>query len=141
MNSKMLAIVFALAVSGSGLAVGSVRTGADVRGILTSQGYLTVSNIQQDGDTWTAEATAPKTRQLVKVRIDAATGIVAPDDETAEKSPLDILQAIQAAGYTNVSAVRFIGGVWKANAVSSTGHSVSLKLNPADGRVIEEKPH
>lgn len=142
MNRKhsILALAVAVAISISTLASADVRTGADVRAILTAQGYLTVSNIQQDGSVWTAEATAPDTRHLVKVQIDAATGIVKPDDRTSEKSPLDILQAIHAAGYTNIGAVRFIGGVWKANAISSTGQSVNIKVDPSDGRVIEEKP-
>lgn len=140
MNRKKIALALALAVSVSGFAAASVRTGGDVRGILSAQGYLVVSNIRQDGDTWFADAVAPGSRHSVSVRIDALTGLVAPDDSRSEKSPLDILQSIQSAGYSNIGMIRFFGGVWKAHAINSTGRSVNIKVDPADGRVVEEKP-
>ena len=139
MNTKHTALSLALTVLfASGAAAAPVQTGGDVRGVLSAQGYLTVSNIQQKEDVWTADATAPGTRHVVRVQIDSQTGMVSP--AAPEKSPLDILQSIQAAGYTRVGPVRFFGGVWKANAISSTGESVSIKIDPSDGRVIAENP-
>jgi hypothetical protein len=139
MNRQKSLLAFALAVAVSlPLSAATIKDGGDVRGVLSAQGYLTVSNIHQDGDTWVADATAPGTRHSVNVRIDPNTGVVSPG--TSEKSSLDILQSIQATGYTNIAALRFFGGVWKATAISSTGKPVNIKVDPADGRVIEEKP-
>ena len=142
MDRNKIALAFALAISVSGFAAAraSIGTGGDVRGILTAQGYLAVSNIRQDGNTWSADAVAPGSKHTVSVQIDSLTGVVSPDDSASEKSPLDILQSIQSAGYTNIGAVKFFGGVWKANATSSTGQAVAIKVDPSDGRVIEEKP-
>jgi hypothetical protein len=140
MNRKQIVLAVALAISISGIAAASVHTGSDVRGVLGAQGYLVVSNIHQVGDTWFADAVAPGTKHIVKVQIDSLTGVVSPDDSTSEKSPLDIFQSIQSAGYSNIGAIRFTGGVWKANAVSSTGESVNIKVDPSDGNVIEVNP-
>jgi hypothetical protein len=140
MNRKKIALVLALAVSVSTASIAAtVNTGGDVRGILSAQGYLTVSNIQQKDNVWTADATAPGTRHVVRVQVDSQTGLVSPANP--EKSPLDILQSIQAAGYTRIGPIRFYGGVWTANAISSTGAAVSIKIDPSDGRVIAENPH
>lgn len=139
MDRKQIALAVALAVSFSSTSfAAAIKSGGDVRGVLTSQGYLTVANIQQKGDVWTADATAPGNRHVVNVKIDAQTGIVSP--ASPQKSPLDILQSIQSAGYTRVGPVRFYGGVWKANAISSAGNQVSINVDPSDGRVIAETP-
>ena len=140
MNRKKIALALTLAISLSGFEAASVRTGGDVRGILTAEGYLSVSNIHRNGDSWFADAVAPGSRQNVSVQIDTVTGMVSPDDSKSEKSPLDILQSIQSAGYSNIGAVRFFGGVWRAHATNSTGESVNIKVNPSDGRVVEETP-
>jgi len=110
------------------------KTDADVRAALASQGYSQISDVKRDGDTWTATVKAAGNN--VNVRVDSTTGEVVP---ASQLSPMDILQSLQAAGYTDISTVSFYGGVWKAYATSSTGKSVLVKVDPADGHVIDEK--
>ena len=140
MDRNKIVLAVALAVSAPGLAAAGVNTGGDVRGILAAQGYTAVSNIRQEGDSWSADAVESGNGHTVNVQIDAQTGVVSPDDSASEKSPMDILQSIQSAGYTGIGTITFYGGVWKANVTSSTGQAVTIKLDPSDGRVIEEKP-
>lgn len=139
MNRKHAGLVLAFAVSFSSLAsADGIQTDSDVRAMLAAQGYSGVTNLRRDGDDWVADANAAGVDRTLKLRIDANSGVVYPDEQGSELSPTDIMQSIQAAGYTNIGSVRFFGGVWKATATSSTMQSVEIKVDPADGHVIDE---
>lgn len=139
MNRKHAALAIAFAVSLSGLAsADGIRTDSDVRAMLAAQGYSDITNVRRDGDAWAADAIAAGVDRTLKLRVDSGSGVVYPDEQNSELSPTDIMQSIQAAGYTNIGSVRFFGGVWKATATSPTMQSVEIKVDPADGHVIDE---
>jgi hypothetical protein len=138
MNRNHAAYALVLAASLSGLAsAAGIQTDSEVRAMLASEGYSQVSNVKRDGNSWSAEAKAAGSS--LKLKIDSDNGRVYPDQEAAQLSPMDVLMSMQSAGYTNIGMVRFYGGVWKASATSSTGHAVEIKVDPADGHVIDEK--
>jgi N-formylglutamate amidohydrolase len=137
MNRKDAALAIALAVSFSGFASADrVLTDTQVRAMLTKQGYAAITNVRLDKHTWAVDATAAG--KAVKLRISSNTGEVYPDETASQKSQKEILGLIAAAGYTIIVGLRFYGGVWTTKATSSTGKDVELKLDPADGRVIDE---
>jgi hypothetical protein len=137
MNRKRAALAFVLAASCSGLAsADGVQSDSDVRATLAQQGYSAIGNVRRDGDSWEVDAKAAS--GTVKLRVDSATGVVHPDENSSEMSPMDILQSMQAAGYTNIGSVRFFGGVWKATATSSAGKYVEVRVDPSDGHIIDE---
>jgi hypothetical protein len=136
MNRKNAVFAIALALSWSGFALGvGVHSDAEVHTALLNQGYADITNVQQDNRTWTADATAGG--NTIKVRINASTGQVYPDAATAKSQP-DILAAITAGGYSNVSQLKFYGGVWTARATSSTGKDVEINIDPVDAKITEE---
>jgi hypothetical protein len=136
MNRTNAAFATALAFWWSGVALGvGVHSNAEVHTALLNQGYTDITNVQQDNRTWTADATAGG--NTIKLRINASTGQVYPDGDTA-KSQAEILAAVTAAGYINVSQLKFYGGVWTARATSSTGKDVEINIDPVDAKVTEE---
>jgi hypothetical protein len=137
MNRNNAAFALLLAVSFSGMASAAIQTDGELRAMLAHQGYSEITDVKRDGDNWMADAKAAGNG--LKLKIASDTGIVYPDPESSQLSPMDVLQSITEAGYTHVGAVSFYGGVWQASAVSSTGQSVTIKVDPRNGDVIDEK--
>jgi hypothetical protein len=137
MNRKNAVLAAALAVS-LPLAVSAqqVQSNDAVHAALMAQGYTDITNVQHEGNSWKVDATAAGNK--FRLRVDPNTGYAYPDAQDSNMSQMDIVAAIAAAGYTNISGVRFYGGMWMANATSPTGNSVPIKVDPADGRVIDE---
>jgi hypothetical protein len=110
-------------------------TEADVRALLTANGYSEINDVNFKEGTWTADGKSADGNH-VEVRVDSATRKIIPDDEVATISKDMIIVKMQDAGYTNVHDVDFEDGVWKAEAQDSTGKDVEVKLDPNDGHIL-----
>jgi hypothetical protein len=114
-------------------------TEADVRALMTAQGYTEINDVKFKEGTWTADGKSADGNH-VEVRIDSATRKIIPDAPVATISKDQIIILLQDAGYTNVHDVDMEGGVWKAEANDSTGKDVELKLDPNDGHILGSEP-
>jgi hypothetical protein len=137
MNRNYAALAAALAISLSGVvSAANVQSNGDVHAALAAQGYTDITNVERNGDAWSADARAAGNQY--KLRVDPSTGYAYPDDADSNMSQMDVLAAIASSGYTNIGGLRFFGGVWLATATDATGKNVRIKVDPADGNVINE---
>jgi roadblock/LC7 domain-containing protein len=138
MNCKTLALAVALAFPFAALAcppAGQPWTDADVRAHLTASGYTNVNDVKFSEGVWTADATSPD-GSLVEIKLDADTGKIITDENTATITKESVLQMLTAQGYTNLHDVEFEGGVWKVEGHDAQGHDVELKIDPDTGKVL-----
>lgn len=75
----------------------------------------------------------------------AATGFIgaalAMAPATAPQLSLaEIVTLLEASGYTGIDEIEREKDHWEAEATAPGGRRVELKLDPVDGRVVEEKP-
>jgi uncharacterized membrane protein YkoI len=110
-------------------------TEADVRALLTANGFSEINDVHFVDGTWTADGKSADGNH-VEVRVDSATRKIIPDDEVATISKDMIIVKMQDAGYTNVHDVEFEDGVWKAEAQDSAGKDVEVRLDPNDGHIL-----
>ena len=113
----------------------SPLTEADVRAMMTADGYTKINDVKFKEGVWTADARSADGNH-VEVKIDAATGKIIPDEHVAKISKDQVIVKVQDAGYTNVHDVDFEGGVWKVEANDSAGADVELKVDPEDGHIL-----
>ena len=142
-RKQLLALSVAFAFAGIAAAgtpppttqAGSPLTETDVRAMLTTQGYTQINDVKFGEGVWTADGKSADGNH-VEVKVDAATGKIIPDQAVATIGKDQIVIKVQQAGYSKVHDVDFEGGVWKAEAVDSSGHDVELKLDPNDGHIL-----
>ena len=113
----------------------SPMTEADVRTLMTAQGYTGINDVKFKEGLWSADARSADGRH-VEVKIDAATGKILPDKHAAAISRDQVIAKVQDAGYTNVHDVEMEGGVWKAAANDSSGIDVMIRLDSDDGHIL-----
>lgn len=109
---------------------------ADVTARLQAAGYAEVRDVEFDGGLWEAEVR----------RADGRWGEVAMDDASGEifdaragRPVLDaraIAEALEAAGYTEISDLDRDGALWEAEARDAQGTRVEIRLSGHDGRVL-----
>jgi hypothetical protein len=140
---QLLALSLALAFSGAAFAqaapanTGSPLTEADVRALLSNEGYTRINDVHFKEGVWTADARSADGNH-VEVKVDN-TGKIIPDQHVATISKDQIIVMAQQAGYRNVHDVDFEGGVWKVEANMADGTDVELKMDPNDGHIIGSK--
>ena len=54
-------------------------------------------------------------------------------------SPADVINKVQAAGYTNIHDVEFDDGRWELEATSPAGTDVDLEVDAATGKILHEE--
>jgi uncharacterized membrane protein YkoI len=52
----------------------------------------------------------------------------------------EVIQKLEALGYTSIHDVEKDDGVWEVDATSPKGERVELELDPKDGRILRERP-
>src|SRR5436190_24180233 len=115
-QNQLLALAIALAFAGSAHAqakaadTGSALTEADVRALMTEQGYTEINDVEFKEGVWTADGKSADGNHVeVKVGPD---GKIIPDTGVAKITKDQIIIKAQEAGYKNVHDVDFEGGVW-----------------------------
>lgn len=143
-RSRVLSLAVALAFAGVAAAqmtppetteAASPMTEADVRTLMTQEGYTEINDVEFKEGVWTADGRSADGNH-VEVKVDPATGKIIPDAPVATIGKDAIIIKLQEAGYTNVHDVDMEGGVWKAEANDSTGADVEIKLDPDDGHIL-----
>lgn len=135
MNHK-IAWMLAPAALFAAAACAQVGGATDVTSRLQAAGYAEVRDVEFDGGVWEAEVKRADGR-WGEVAIDAATGEIF--DAKAGKPMLDaraVAEALEAAGYTEITDLDRDGALWEAEARDKTGARVELRLSGHDARVL-----
>ncbi len=124
------AIVFAAAAAAQSGAA------ADMQAKLQAAGYSEVRDIEFDSGLWEAEVRRADGK-WAEVSIDEATGEIF--DPAAGRAMLDarsVAEALETAGYSEISDLDRDGALWEAEARGSDGQRVELRISGYDGRVV-----
>jgi hypothetical protein len=135
MNNKIALLLLPAALFATG-AFAQVGGAADVTSKLQAAGYAEVRDVEFDGGVWEAEVKRADGR-WGEVAMDAASGEIF--DAKAGKPMLDargVAEALEAAGYTQITDLDRDGGLWEAEALDKDGTRVELRLAGNDGRVL-----
>lgn len=134
---RATALLLALAAAGAAQAQTQTPglTEAQVRQLLTEQGYSNLADLDFEDGMWQAEATSADGNRT-DVRVDPASGQVFTDTQVSNLSENDIKAKLIAAGYAKVHDVEFDDGLWKAKVERSDGKNVQVQLSPKDGAVL-----
>lgn len=132
---RATALLLALAAAGAAQAQTPGLTEAQVRQLLTGQGYSNLADLDFEDGMWQAEATSADGNRT-DVRVDPASGQVFTDTQVSNLSENDIKAKLIAAGYAKVHDVEFDDGLWKAKVERSDGKNVQVQLSPKDGAVL-----
>lgn len=141
MKNRIATLTFALAAGALSLGACGIamaqqaKTQPQVQSELTGQGYTRVHDLEFKDGMWHAKAKSADGKH-VKLRIDASTGQVYPDEQVSHLSKSDVEAALETQGYTHVHDVDFDDGMWKAKAKNAAGKRVKLKVDAASGKVI-----
>lgn len=132
---RATALLLALAAAGAAQAQTPGLTEAQVRQLLTEQGYSNLADLDFEDGMWQAEATSADGNRI-DVRVDPASGQVFTDTQVSNLSENDIKAKLIAAGYAKVHDLEFDDGLWKAKVERSDGKNVQVQLSPKDGAVL-----
>src|SRR5690349_3244578 len=116
-NFRKQSLVLALSIAFAGAAfaqaappnTGSALTEADVRALMTEQGYTEINDVEFKEGVWTADGKSADGNH-VEVKVDN-TGKIIADANVAKITKDQIIIKAQEAGYKNVHDVDFEGGV------------------------------
>ena len=139
-RKQSLALALSLTFAGAAFAqaapanTGSPLTEADVRALMTEQGYTEINDVEFKEGVWTADGKSADGNH-VEVKVDN-TGKIIADANVAKITKDQIIIKAQEAGYKNVHDVDFEGGVWKVEAEMADGTDVELKMDPDDGHIL-----
>jgi len=109
----------------------------DVVAKLQAAGYAEVRDVESDGGLWEAEVRRADGR-WGEIAFDAASGEVF-DAHAPGRTLMDAraaAEALEAAGYTEISDLDRDGALWEAEARDPQGTRVELRLSGFDGRVL-----
>lgn len=109
-----------------------------VRAMLMRQGYTTVEKLQLDDGQWQAKARRTN-GDWEDVTLDARTGQQMDDGETSGLTADQILDKLQAAGYSGFDTLEFDDGEWETNATNAAHQHVELHIDASTGQVTKEE--
>ncbi len=108
----------------------------DVQSRLQAAGYSEIRDVEFDSGLWEAEVRRADGR-WGEVAFDPASGeVFDAKDGRALIDARGVTDALEAAGYTEISDLDRDGALWEAEARDSSGTRVELRLSGYDGRVL-----
>ena len=108
----------------------------DIQAKLQAAGYTEVRDIEFDSGLWEAEVRRADGR-WGEVSLDPTSGeVFDAKDGRAMMDARGIAEALEAAGYTEISDLDRDGALWEAEARGADGQRVELRLSGHDGRVL-----
>ena len=134
---KIAILIAAPAALVATLAFAQAGGAADVTARLQAAGYADVRDVEYDGGLWEAEVRRADGR-WGEVAFDEASGEVF-DAKAPGKTLIDArgaAEALEAAGFTEISDLDRDGALWEAEARDPQGTRVELRISGYDGRVL-----
>jgi len=114
---------------------GPALTQAQVKALLSEQGYTKLDKLKFEDGLWKTEATSGDGKRG-DVRVGARGGRIYAEGVPSKLSEAEIRAALTAAGYTQVHDLKYDDGLWEARAHSAAGQRVELYADPTDGGVV-----
>ncbi|QNH19300.1 Peptidase propeptide and YPEB domain protein [Xanthomonas sp. GW] len=114
---------------------GPALTQAQVKALLSEQGYTKLDKLKFEDGLWKTEATSGDGKRG-DVRVGARGGRIYAEGVPSKLSEAEVRAALTTAGYTQVHDVKYDDGLWQAQAHSATGERVEVYADPVDGRVV-----
>lgn len=114
---------------------GAVLTQAQVKALLSEQGYTKLDTLKFEDGLWKTEATSGDGKRG-DVRVGARGGRVYAEGTPSKLSEAEVRAALTAAGYSQVQDLEYDDGLWKAKAHSATGQRMEIYADPTDGGVV-----
>lgn len=110
---------------------------------LRGMGYSVIRDLDLDDGLWEAKVRQTRTSESVEVVLHPVTLAVLSQVGAAGGTNVlpaaNVVQLLQAAGYSRVRDLEFDDGHWEADAYNSAGQRVELTINAATGAVEREK--
>lgn len=138
MNRKLTWLLLPAALIATA-AIAQAGGPAEVTAALQAAGYGEVRDVEFDGGLWEAEVKRDD-GHWGEVAMDPATGEIF--DARSSKPVLDarsVAEALQSAGYTEVTDLDRDGAIWEAEARDRDGTRVELRLSGHDARVLSSE--
>jgi hypothetical protein len=139
---KRTAILFPILLAaslGAGAAVAApadgTLTGAQVRELLTREGFTRIDEPEFEDGMWETDATSADGNR-VDVRVDPRTAKIFAEGMVSRLSAEDVKARLTAAGYSKVHDLDFDDGVWEADAERPDGKNVTIRVDPDNGRIL-----
>jgi len=71
------------------------------------------------------------------IALAVAAGTSFAQNPAGNLSTTDVIRLVEGAGYSNVREIEFDDGLWDVEATAADGRSVDLKIDPANGEIID----
>lgn len=110
-------------------------TQAQVRALLSEQGYTKLDTLKFEDGLWKTEAMSGDGKRG-DVRIGARGGRIYAEGVPSKLSEAEVRAALTASGYSQVHDLKYDDGLWEAQAQTSTGQQVEVYADPTDGSVV-----
>ncbi len=109
----------------------------DIAGKVEAAGYSQVSEIEFDDGFWEVKAVDGRGVRTT-VLVDPRSGELIDANAMPQLSAADIANQLQSQGYRNVRDIELDDGRYEVEATNPAGYNVDLKVDPRDGRILEE---
>ena len=124
--------------------IGTTLPGAaQVADKLRSLGYSVIRDVELDDGLWEAEVRQTRNSEKVEVVLHPVTlAVLSQTGQAGGANVLpaaNVVQLLQAAGYTRVRDLEFDDGRWEADAYNAAGQRVELYINASTSAVEREK--
>ncbi len=113
----------------------NAMTEAQVRALLTEQGYTRIDDLDFEDGMWETDATSADGNR-VDVYIHPVSGKIRAEALVSKFSEEDIKARLTTAGYSKVHDVDFDDGIWKAEAERADGNDVEVRIDAETGEII-----
>ena len=124
---------------GDDLLPGAAQVADKLRGL----GYSVIRDLELDDGLWEAKVRQNRTSESVEVVLHPVTlAVLSQVGASGGANVLpaaNVVQLLQAAGYSRVRDLEFDDGRWEADAYNAAGQRVELTINAATGAVEHEK--
>jgi hypothetical protein len=106
-----------------------------IKTAIANAGYKEVKDLEFKDGVWRTQARGGN-KQWAKLAVGPINGRVYPADAPSKLNENEVSAQLAAAGFQNVKHVKFEDGLWNAEARTTRGNAVNLKVDPNDGSVV-----
>ncbi|MBS0349960.1 MAG: PepSY domain-containing protein [Proteobacteria bacterium] len=104
---------------------------------LQNQGYIAVKQLQLEGDQYFVQAISDK-GEAVNIAINSHSGeIMALKKIDVHLPMLDVVEKVEALGYTGITYIQSEDGSFIINAVGPSGEKSHLQVNATTGEIAK----
>ncbi len=106
-----------------------------IKSAIANAGYKEVKGLEFKDGVWRSEARGGN-KQWAKLAVGPVNGKVYPADAPSKLNKNEVSAQLAAAGFQDIKHVKFEDGLWTAEARSTRGGAVTLRVDPNDGSVV-----